>query len=181
MRGVTLVETLVVVTIFSILVAAILQSFSMAMTVQGKIIKDQEILDELNYALEYMGKALRMAKKDDILFGGQTLNCLVGDNVNYYVTSSESEIRFRNSQNQCQRFYLSDGKIFEEKGYQLPLTSPKIKITSLKFKVSGESQTDNLQPLVTIIIEAETREKNPSKVKVQTTVSQRDLDVVLER
>jgi prepilin-type N-terminal cleavage/methylation domain-containing protein len=181
MKGVTLVETLVVVTIFSILVVAILQSFSMAMTVQGKIIKDQEILDELNYALEYMGKALRMAKKDDIEFGNQTKNCLPVDKANYYVTSSESEIRFRNSQNQCQRFYLSGEQIFEEKGYQLPLTSPKIKINSLKFKVSGESQTDDLQPLVTIIIEAETKGKNPSKVKVQTTVSQRDLDVELER
>ena len=179
MKGVTLVEMLVVITIFSLVVGAVFQLFLTTLSFQRKILKEQEVLDELGYAIEYMGRALRMAKKDDVIINKISRSCLSGDKVNYYVTSSESEIQFRSAPDQCQRFYLSQGSIYEKNG--LPLTSPKIKINSLKFKIKGETQNDTFQPMVTVIIEAQTREEDPIKVTVQTTISQRDLDVVLER
>jgi hypothetical protein len=121
-----------------------------------------------------MGRAIRMAKKDDISISGQTKNCLSGNKVNYE-TPTESEIKFRNYLNQCQRFYLSSNQIFEEKeGTVLALSSPKIKVNTLKFKIFGESQDDTYQPRVTIFMEIESKGK---KLQFQTTISQRDIDV----
>jgi len=178
MKGVTLVEMLLVVTIFSLVAGSVFQFFLTTLSFQRKILKEQEVFDELGYTIEYMGRALRMAKKDDVIINKISHSCLSGDKVNYE-TSSESEIQFRSAPNQCQRFYLYQGRIYEKNG--LPLTSPKIKINSLKFKIKGETQNDTFQPMVTVIIEAETREEDTLKVTVQTTISQRDLDVEVER
>ena len=175
MKAFTLIELLVVLTIFSIALGSISGIFISGIHSQRKILAEQEILSQMSYILEYMGRAIRMAKKDDLSFSGQTKNCLSGNKVNYEVSSNQSQIKFRNYQNQCQRFYLSSNQIFEEKdGTSLPLTSPDLKINSLKFQVFGEIQEDNLQPRVTIFIEAQKGKRN---LKFQTTISQRDLDV----
>jgi len=175
MKAFTLVELLVVLTIFSIALGSISGIFISGIHSQRKIMVDQEILSQMSYVLEYMGRAIRMAKKDDISFSGQTKSCLSGDKVNYEVSLDQSQIKFRNYQNQCQSFYLSSNQIFEEKdGTSFSLTSPDLKINSLKFQVFGESQVDDLQPRVTIFIEVEKAKRN---LKFQTTISQRDLDV----
>jgi prepilin-type N-terminal cleavage/methylation domain-containing protein len=174
MRGFTLIELLVVIAIFSIAIGSITGIFISGLSSQRRILAEQDILNQIGYAIEYMGRAIRMAKKDDISISGQTKNCLSGNKVNYE-TPTESEIKFRNYQNQCQRFYLSSNQIFEEKdGTVLALTSPKIKVNTLKFKIFGESQDDTYQPRVAIFMEIESRGK---KLQFQTTISQRDIDV----
>jgi prepilin-type N-terminal cleavage/methylation domain-containing protein len=174
MRGFTLIELLVVIAIFSIGIGSITGIFISGLSSQRRILAEQDILNQIGYAIEYMGRAIRMAKKDDISISGQTKNCLSGNKVNYE-TPTESEIKFRNYQNQCQRFYLSSNQIFEEKdGTVLALTSPKIKVNTLKFKIFGESQDDTYQPRVAIFMEIESRGK---KLQFQTTISQRDIDV----
>jgi prepilin-type N-terminal cleavage/methylation domain-containing protein len=174
MRGFTLIELLVVIAIFSIGIGSITGIFISGLSSQRRILAEQDILNQISYAIEYMGRAIRMAKKDDISISGQTKNCLSGNKVNYE-TPTESEIKFRNYQNQCQRFYLSSNQIFEEKdGTVLALTSPKIKVNTLKFKIFGESQDDTYQPRVAIFMEIESRGK---KLQFQTTISQRDIDV----
>jgi hypothetical protein len=50
-----------------------------------------------------------------------------------------------------------------------------VKITALRFNLQGAPQGDGSQPRVTIFIEAET--KGGKKLRFQTTISQRDLDV----
>jgi len=174
MKSFTLIELLVVIAIFSIAIGAISGIFISGLSSQRKILAEQEILNQMNYVIEYMGKAIRMAKKDDVSFAGETKNCLSGNNVNYE-TPTEREIKFRNHLNQCQRFYLSSNQIWEDKeGTVLALTSPTIKVNALRFRVSGESQDDTNQPRVTIFMEIESGEK---KLQFQTTISQRDLDV----
>jgi len=174
MKGFTLMELLVVIAIFSIAIGSITGIFISGLSSQRRILAEQDILNQISYAIEYMGRAIRMAKKDDISISGQTKNCLSGNKVNYE-TPTESEIKFRNYLNQCQRFYLSSNRIFEEKeGTVLALTSPKIKVNTLKFKIFGETQDDTYQPRVTIFMEIESRGK---KLQFQTTISQRDLDV----
>jgi prepilin-type N-terminal cleavage/methylation domain-containing protein len=177
MKSFTLIELLVVITIFSIATGTIASIFVSGLSSQRKVLAEQEILNQISYVIEYMGRAIRMAKKDDISIGGQEKNCLSGEKVNYE-TFGESELRFRNYQNQCQRFFLSGNQIFEQKNYDkgeasFPLTSSALRINSLRFQVSGESQTDNFQPRVTIFIEVE----RGRILRFQTTISQRDLDV----
>jgi type II secretory pathway component PulJ len=178
-KSFTLVEVLVAVGMFSIIVGTISGLFVSAISSQRKILATQELLDQVSYILEYMSRALRMAKKDDISIGEETKDCcLSGYKVNY-CTSTGSDIIFRNYQNQCQRFYLSGNQIYEAKEGTSPLslTSQFLKVNSLKFFLSGENQIDNLQPRVVIFLEIEGRGKNPPKIQIQTTISQRDLDV----
>jgi prepilin-type N-terminal cleavage/methylation domain-containing protein len=175
MKGFTLIEVLVVMAIFSIAIGSITGIFISGLSSQRRILAEQDILNQLSYVIEYMGRAIRMAKKDDIRIGDTEKHCLSGEKVNYEVNPEKTKITFRNYQNQCQSFYLDSNQIFEDKdGTILALTSPKIKVNTLKFEVSGESQTDNLQPRVTIFMEVE---RGGRKLQLQTTISQRDLDV----
>ena len=182
MKGFTLTELLVVSALFSIAIGSISSIFIAGISSQRKILEEQEVLNQISYVMEYMGKAIRMAKKDDIEIGDSTKDCLGGAEKVNYEAPSESEIKFRNYQNQCQRFFLHENRIYEQKNYDtvppgpsFPLTSPTLNITSLKFRVFGENQTDDFQPRVTIFIEVDRKGK---KLQFQTTISQRDLDVL---
>lgn len=175
-KSFTLVEMLVVIGIFSLVVEAIVGIFISAISVQRKILATQEVLDQISYVLDYMSRAIRMAKKDDIEIYNIQKNCLNGDKVNYEIDTFS--LKFRNSKNECQRFYLSNNQIWEEReGIILPLTSQKVKVINLKFQTSGEGQNDFLQPSVTIFLEIEGTGKYVPKMRIQTTISQRDADV----
>ena len=64
-------------------------------------------------------------------------------------------------------------------GTALPLTSAKLNVTSLKFNLIGAGQNDDLQPLVTVYLEITTSglSGESQKIKIQTSISQRNLDV----
>lgn len=179
-KGFTLVEMLVVIGLFSLIGGSIVALFVSGISSQRKILATQELLDQTSYVLEFMGRALRMAKKDDV---GGKVNCLSGDKVNYELTRGNQGIKFRNYKDECQEFYLEGDRLMEarKKGDEatttLPLTSSALKVNSLKFHLSGAGQGDNLQPRVTIFLEISGRGKNPPTIKIQTTISQRDLDV----
>lgn len=175
MKGYTLLEIMVGIVVFLIIGVILTDLFTSTVFNQKMILYLQELLDETSYLLEYMGRALRMAKKDDI--GG--VNCLLGDKVNYEIDPSGSSIKFRNSQNECQKFFLENNQIKQEKSGQiLPLTSSKIKVNSLRFNVLGETQNDTFQPRVAILLEISIPiGKIQKKIQIQTMISQRDLDV----
>lgn len=178
-KGFTLVEMLVTIGIFSLMVNTIVGAFIFGISLQRRILAEAELLNEINFALEYMERALRMAKKDDIEIWKQTKNCLTGEKVNFEVTREGKGIKFRNYENQCQEFYLSNGRLVEEREEETNyLTSEKIKITNFQINLIGEPQGDQKQPRVTIFIEVEAETiKNLPKLQIQTTISQRDLDV----
>lgn len=173
-KGFTLIEILAAVAIFSIFAAISTGFFVLSLKTQRKILALREIIDSSSYALEYMGRFLRMAKKDDL--GG--VDCLAGEKVNYETNLSGQEIKFRNYKDECQRFYLENNQIKEERGESVfPITPADLEVTSLTFKISGEQQQDNLQPKVTIRFEIQKKGQPATKMLIQTTVSQRKLDV----
>lgn len=205
-KGVTLIEMLVAVAIFSIIVVAISGLFISSIRAQGRILATQELLDQTSYVLEYMGRAIRMAKKElncsspdtqEYCYPDQPPQCLtdIPDDpapygFNYEVSPSPigDRIRFINYDNKCQEFFYENGqiktKISIDRGADLfqeplPLTSGHIQIESLQFIISGESQGDDLQPKVTVSIEARGREMvlGRPKIQIQTSISQRILDV----
>ncbi|MFH1656928.1 MAG: prepilin-type N-terminal cleavage/methylation domain-containing protein [bacterium] len=177
--GFTLVEVLVALAIFSIIASLAIGIFVMAMRSQRKILAQQQVLDQVSYAIEYMSRAIRMARKDDITIGGVSVNCLFGDRVNYEITAigtGHGGIKFRNYNNDCPEFYLQEGQLREDKnGVDLPLTAPDLTVISFEIKDSGWDQYDTLQPAVTMFLDIEGKEG--TKIQIQTTVSQRNLDV----
>lgn len=172
-KGFTLIEVLTAVAIFSLVAAALFGFFGQTIKSQKNILSSQGGLDNASYALEYMSRALRMAKKDDV--GG--INCLIGNKVNYELTRDGKGIKFRNYKDECQEFFWveDENRLKEWKSGETVtenyLTPLSMEITSFLIGPSDSwDQEDNEQPKVTLFLEL-------SSLKVQTTVSQRNLDV----
>jgi len=186
--GFTLIEMLVAVLVFSIIIVSISGIFIFSVKEQRKLLNNQILLDQVSYALEYMSRALRMGIKQS----SELPSCLdyEGQNYKVYESGGTIRIRFINAlqDNDCQEFYLENNQIMQAKGIinsatptVINLTSSGyVKINSLKFNVSGESQEDYLQPRVTFSIEAEPVGGNlKTPLKIQTTITQRTLDIQL--
>jgi|AntAceMinimDraft_18_1070375.scaffolds.fasta_scaffold15900_4 prepilin-type N-terminal cleavage/methylation domain-containing protein len=175
-KGFTLIEVLVTVGIFSILIVAIIGIFVSALRIEKNVLGSKKVLGQISYAAEYMTRALRMAEKD------KTGICIPsGSN---YESAIENKIKFINAlqDGDCQEFFLKDGKIKFQTKAEIPLPPSPIELTSsdiivdnLKFSILGEVQGDGLQPFVTIYIEAHSQDSPP--LKIQVSVSQRNLDV----
>ena len=150
---------------------------------QRRALATQKLLDETSYVLEYMSRSIRMAKKDDVEIGGVTKNCLSAEKVNYELTlTGQGGIKFRNYKNECQEFFLENYQLKEKKDAATPLamTSSAFTINTLKFNLIGASQGDQLQPRVTIFLDIQGKGQRPEEkpqIKIQTTLSQRNLDI----
>jgi type II secretory pathway component PulJ len=179
--GYTLIEILVAVALFFIIAAGPTSFFIFSLRGQTRALASREIVDNSSYSLEYISRALRMAKKD------LTGNC-IGIGTNYENPGGNiSTIRLLNYHDICQEFSLVDGRLQERKSIDetytnfegfLPLTSDDLEVTSLKFQLSGLGQDDDLQPRITMLLELIKKSQPESKIITQTTVSQRNLDVV---
>jgi len=180
MKGFTLVEILVAVAIFSSVVVVATSILTMSITAQRKILAQQEITDQISYAIEYMGRAMRMAKKDA---SGSCLQGLSG--YNYQLTHGDSGVKFNTYDGNCWEFWLdgSTQQLMVNLGTDsYPLSSPKIKVISFKVQLAGEGQIDNIQPKVTIFLDIKgggLKQETQPEMKIQTTVSQRNLDITI--
>lgn len=190
-KGFTLVELMVVMAVFLFVIGGAIAIFISIIQQQRRILSEQELLNQTSYVMEYMSKALRMAKNDtagSCLIDGSgnsylKYNYLLGhQNGNYY-----EGIKFINASNGniCQEFYLNSGILWEKKAEAgaVALTSAGLNIKSLKFALNGNTALDHMvddigiQPRVTISMEIETvnSKEEPARI-IQTTVSQRNLN-----
>lgn len=177
-RGFSLIEILVAIAIFSVIVGTAMGVFASAIKSQKRVLAQQELLDQTSYAMEYISRALRMARKD---ISGSCLTT-VGAGNNY--ETDGNRIRFLNYLNKCQEFFFENNQIKERKSTDstaanfeasLPLTAQKILVNQFKVNLSGQDQIDYLQPAVTIFWDILGREQ--TSMKIQTTISQRNLDI----
>lgn len=178
--GFTLIELIVGLTVFVLVVGAIIGIFISGIRSQRELLAEQDALNQLSFAMEYMSRALRMARREN-----GTFNCLTTD-FNYENPAGDSSIQFINhlQDDDCQKFFL-DGKTLKyvkDAGVggineELVLTSPNIVIDELKFELKGEAKDDspepNSQPRITIFLETSA----PLEIRLQTTISQRNLDI----
>ena len=173
-KGLTLIELLVTISVFSIAITAFLELFSSAFKYQQKNLVSAYLLNTASYTTEYITRALRMAKKEL----NDPPSCLSLRGLNYEITHGGEGIRFLNSDEECQEFFLENQTIKVAKNAQvLPLTPSNLIVERLKFEVAGDDQWDSKQPKVTFVLKL-TSSKDPSQsLNLQTTVSQRDLDV----
>jgi type II secretory pathway pseudopilin PulG len=184
-KSYTLIEVLMAVSIFTIIIAAPTGFLVGSLKGQQKALASQKLLDNTSYTLEYISRSLRMAKKE--LSTEPTTACLFEDSTilygyNYQITREGTGLKFINYKEECQEFFLEDSRLKESKnGAKNYLTSEDLEITSLKFKLSGQAQTDTDQPRVTLFLEIkggkDLKDELRPLIKIQTTISQRNLDV----
>jgi len=185
-KAFTLVETLVSIGLFGFISLALADIFVASIRGQTRILQNQQLMEQSSYALEYMGKILRMAQKDT------TGTCTGRVNANYGVgTAPEVSISFlaydtTNEEYRCRQFLFESDAVKEKKstdetsanfGSAQEITSSKVKVEGLTFAVTGDSAADTIQPRVTVMIKMKTNISiNPPDITVQTSVSQRHLD-----
>ena len=172
-KGFTLVEMLVTVTIFSIVISMSAGLFVSAIWLQKKGLDYQRILDQTSYVMEYMSRSLRMAKEDTS--GG----CIAAD-TNYKITYLGKGIKFLNANNgECWEFYLENGQLkIDKHNGEDPYDLTSIDLTVEDFNVSVSSSSG--QPKITFYLDikgAKAHFYSASQIKIQTTVSQRNLDL----
>jgi len=166
-KGFTLIELLSAVGIFGILMGLATGVFVSALKLQKQSFNSQEILSQTSYLMEYISRAIRMAKKDND--GGCT-----GESGWNFVFENNC-LKFKNYKNECQSFCLENERLKEKKGQiEAYLTSKDISVKKFNVFLKGEKGDDDLQPRVTIFIEMTKKNKT---FRIQTTVSQRNLDL----
>jgi len=182
-KGFTLIEMIVSISILLLVSGVAVSLFLSSVIEQRRIIAKDDLTASLGFALEYMSKGLRMATKD--VTGNCLEDCL---DCNYALTRLDQNtgnylgIKFINSSdnNSCQEFFLDNEsdpqniviKEIKDNSNPVALTSDKIKINSFYFILN-----EITQPRVTLFLDAELKNNSNSKAKIQTTVSQRNLNL----
>jgi len=187
-KGLTLIELLVSMTMLSLTITGVVSIFTATVSGQERSLASQEMLDQSSYVVEYMSRILRMAKKD-------TEGACLGDVTLNYLKSG-STIRFLSYHDQCYEFRLdpATNKLQERKSsdnneanfpdYWTDLTSDELQV--LSFIIGSDDswdENDDLQPRITLFFEikgnrAGLKPEEQPLLNLQTTVSQRNLDVV---
>ena len=191
-NGYSLIEVLVAVGIFTIIIAAPTGFFVGSLKGQLKTLASQKLLDNTSYCLEYISRSLRMAKKElncSDINDPATCSCLKSEGYGFNYENPEgnlSAIRFINYKGECQEFFLdeSDNRLKESKNGATPvaLTAEDLEIISFKIgPAESWDQDDTDQPRVTLFLKIKgAKGQNPElrpEIKIQTVISQRDLDV----
>jgi len=182
-KGFTLIEILVGIAIFMILMGAAVNFFVSSLEAQQKASISQRLLDNVSYSVEYMSRSLRMAVK-------AVDNTCIPSGTNYLITHGDAGIKFIDYNNNCWEFYKDDTPN-DAKNYSLVvykfqgnkkyyLTADFLDIVSFKVTVKGDGPSDTLQPKVTLFLEAKGKKSRKPElqptIKIQTTISQRNLD-----
>lgn len=160
-KGFSLVEMIMSMTLFLAASAVVFGAVVSLIRYQERMVAMQSMLNDSSYALEYMGRLVRMAQEDK---GG----VCIAPGQNYSV--SGDTLKFVDYEGNCREFALNDGKITAE---GVDLTSSHQKIEDLYFTVSGDSSDQ--QPRVTIVFGV-VHERLDISFNMQTTVSQRNLN-----
>jgi len=165
-KGFTLIEISVATAIFVLVTTVATGLFVSSLRAQRQALATQEVLAQTSYLMEYMSRALRMARKD-------LLGECIPVKLNYQFENNC--LKFRNYQGDCQQFCLDGTRLKDENDNYL--TSASFEVSSFNVDLSGQYQPpiDYLQPKITIFLDIKGKEQ--SKVKIQTTISQRNPDV----
>lgn len=173
-KGITLLEIMVSVSIFSFMILAATGIFQMVIESQRRAIAAQNTQESIRYFLEVLSKELRSAKK------GVADECAGTDKV--YGGSSNSLIFLKHDVvddvDVCLRYYKQgDNLMLERKVGILASTtastlSNKVKVTNLNLATVNDLLK---QPMATILLEVEAVGKDLHKepLKIQTTISSR--------
>ncbi|MDD5031481.1 MAG: prepilin-type N-terminal cleavage/methylation domain-containing protein [Patescibacteria group bacterium] len=179
-KGVTLLEMIVSVAIFSEVMLSTMGIFQIVIEGQRNAVASQNIQESMRYAFETMAKEIRTAVASNYdcesLFGSPP--AATNKVFNTTINSEGDILYFKNKEGVCVAYYLEDETLKITRGVNTASTVPaKIKITNLSFKISDDliGAFHSQQPLVTMKMDIEAAGKAMHKqaMKMQTTVSSR--------
>jgi prepilin-type N-terminal cleavage/methylation domain-containing protein len=159
--GFTLIELVVVMASFLFIVGGAIVIFISIIQSQKRILAQEQLLNQASYAMEYISKGLRMAKKDEnavCLYYSEEDGGDIFSGYNYLYTRPNGigvyeGLKFINASNNnaCQEFYLAigdDNQVIKENlnseddDNSTLLTSGKANINYLRFSVNGTTGTN---------------------------------------
>jgi len=171
-KAFTLIELLVVALALSIVVGATTGIFVSAIKVQKYNLEHQEIFNQVGYLANHMTRAIRTAVEGD--------GVCVAKGKTYEVSENHGQIKFIDSQGNCQEFLVTDqGLLFSRtNGQETLISSSNFDISHLEFNVIESLGGDKKQPRVTFIIEmSRFGSGGDPNIIIQTTVSKRNIDL----
>ena len=179
--GFTLIEIMVSVGIFAIVMTISAGSLFSILDANAKSQAQKSVINNLNLALESMSRSMRVGTAYHCGDSGalnDVVDCSSGDSFFAFEASggddgtSSDQVIFRLSGTSIEKSIDGGGSF-------TAITSPQVVVENLTFYVTGSSSSDNSQPkvLITVRGEAGTKERTKTDFDIQTTVSQRQLDV----
>ncbi len=174
-KGFSLIELVVVSAILIIVSVGAITSFSSVIRAQRYAIRAQYLIDQSNYVIDYIGKELRMAKKED-----GTINCLnYGRNYQKYYQGIV--FIFFEETPKCRAFFLENGVIMDyEKNRNpeiIPITSSGVEIVEFNTEIVD---SPGIQPIVYLSLKIRSSGFDDLELEFKTAISQRDLNFLLE-
>lgn len=171
--GFTLVEIIVALSVFLIVMTISMGSIIGIFDANRKGEAQKTVMNSLNFVVETMSREMRYGKNYLCLPAGVP-NC---------PSASSDAISFDTMLSGVSEpitYYFNAGTIMKiQNGVALPVTGPEITITTLQFYVQGNDPAPaTTQPRVRIRLHgyAGSNPKNQSDFRIQTVVSQRDLN-----
>ena len=176
--GFTLVELMVSLSIFVIVMTIVMGAVLSVVNVNSLAQSKKTAMDNLNFAIESMSRTIRF---------GTSYHCDVVGTLSTPrdCSAGANSLTLRAVDGSLVTYSLSAGALTRSinGGTALALTSPEVTIQNLSFRVFGSYAygVDYLQPQVILTISGLAGTANKVKTqalfKMQTTVSQRQLDI----
>lgn len=177
-RGYTLLELIVSVALFTIVVTIAMGTYLQLISLNRKARATNDLVSNLSYTLESMGRSIRTGKDYDCGGDGGAANCWPGG-------SSQMAFTDENSQNVTYRL-KSGGSVGVcintacTDTSAATLTDPRITINSLQFFVQGVGTGDGTQPRVIIAVSGQIipePDEAPISFSIQTSATQRLIEI----
>ena len=171
--GVTLLEMMVAVAIFTVVMLSATKIFQMVIESQRSAIAAQNLQESMRYAFEVMSKEIRMAQKsvDDECgpqLSGKIYN-LQGNRFQFQNIHGECvEYREQNSRFNIQRYPTDNPP--GATGY---ITPDEIEVSNLEFIIVDDVGNEQSMVIVKMDIEAVGSGIHKQAMKIQTTISSR--------
>jgi len=170
--GVSLIELVVSVTLFSVLVLASTQIFKMVIDGQRSAIAAQNVQENMRYAMEKMSKEIRMAQISNQDCNGAAIYKV------FNTAETGQELYFKNKNGDCVTYYLENNRLKIIAGAVADYITPaKIEVSNLKFYINDDliSAFHSKQPYVTMAMDVKAigLAIHEQKMKFQMTISSR--------
>lgn len=175
--GFTLMEMIVAVGIFSVVITIALAGFANILDIQKRADAIRTAYDSIDFVMEVMSREIRTGT--EYCISSYQLSC--SSSFFHFTPASDSDLttayQFNAIDKRIEIAVVNDSIQIQSDDWKA-FTPPGVEIKNLEFNVTGSDPNDGIQPMVTIIIQAEATVKQGDKVQLnlQTTVTQREID-----